>query len=60
VVSCSEANAAVLHRKGAAAGIAITTLGTVTESSIDVNGENWGSSKEWKTKYDTAIEKLLN
>lgn len=60
VVSCSEANAAVIQQKGTEAGIAITAIGTVTEKTIEVNGENWGSTKEWKDKYDTAIEKLLN
>jgi hypothetical protein len=26
---------------------------------VIVNGENWGNIKEWKYKYDTAIEKLI-
>jgi phosphoribosylformylglycinamidine synthase len=42
------------------AGISFTELGTVTAGTIKVNGENWGSIVEWKEKYDTAIEKLLN
>ncbi len=41
-------------------GIAFTELGTVTTGEINVNGENWGSVIDWKEKYDTAIEKLLN
>jgi phosphoribosylformylglycinamidine synthase II len=34
-------------------------LGTVTAGNIEVGGENWGSTTEWKEKYDTAIEKEL-
>jgi len=34
-------------------------LGTVTNGAISVNAEHWGSINDWKTKYDTAIEKLL-
>lgn len=34
-------------------------LGVVTEGAITVSGENLGTIKDWKTKYDTAIEKLL-
>jgi len=34
-------------------------LGTVTSGAITVNAEHWGSINDWKTKYDTAIEKLL-
>jgi phosphoribosylformylglycinamidine synthase len=41
-------------------GIAFTELGTVTAGDIKVNGESWGSIVDWKEKYDTAIEKLLN
>ncbi len=42
------------------AGISFTKLGTVTTGEIKVIGESWGSIVEWKEKYDTAIEKLLN
>ena len=59
VISCSTLNAESLTQKAAAAGIEITKLGTVTDGNISVNGENWGGIKEWKGKYDTAIEKLL-
>ena len=43
-----------------ASGISFTELGTVTSGEIKVNNESWGSITEWKLKYDTAIEKLLN
>jgi phosphoribosylformylglycinamidine synthase len=59
VVSCTKPNAEKLLRKAKDAGIEITELGMVTNGTIEVNGENWGDCKEWKAKYDTAIEKLL-
>jgi hypothetical protein len=31
----------------------------VTAGDISVDGERWGSVQEWKTLYDTAIEKHL-
>jgi phosphoribosylformylglycinamidine synthase len=40
--------------------IQYTTLGTVTTGDIKVNGESWGSLVNWKNKYDTAIENILN
>lgn len=43
-----------------ASGISFTELGTVTSGEIKVNNESWGSITEWKEKYDTAIENLLN
>jgi phosphoribosylformylglycinamidine synthase len=43
----------------AANGISNTQLGTVTNGSVQVNGENWGNMHVWKEKYDTAIETFL-
>lgn len=40
-------------------GIAHTQLGVVTTGNINVTGEDWGNIKDWKEKYDTAIEKLI-
>lgn len=40
-------------------GFPTTQIGVVTGQAIQVNGEDWGSIKEWKGKYDSAIEKLL-
>ena len=59
VVSTTEANLAALEAALNAAGVSYTRLGTVTAGEIRVNGENWGTVKEWKEKYDTAIEKVL-
>ncbi len=39
--------------------LTVTYLGTVTNGSIIIDGENWGIINEWKEVYDTAIEKLL-
>jgi phosphoribosylformylglycinamidine synthase len=41
------------------AGIEAIEFGQVTDGDVIVNGENWGNIKEWKYKYDTAIEKLI-
>lgn len=60
VVSCSKPQSEGLQLKAKEAGIPVTELGTVTDGKIIVNGEDWGNSVEWKEKYDTAIEKLLN
>jgi phosphoribosylformylglycinamidine synthase II len=43
----------------ALAGKAFTRLGTVTDGSIQVDEENWGTIEDWKDKYDKAIENLL-
>ncbi len=34
-------------------------LGVVTPGSIEIDGMNWGDIDDWKDKYDTAIEKIL-
>ena len=60
VVSCSTQNAEGLTQKAKAAGISVTKLGTVSSGTISVNGENWGNITDWKEKYDTAIEKMIN
>ncbi len=37
----------------------IDELGKVTTGNVLVNDQDWGAIQEWKYKYDTAIEKLL-
>ncbi len=59
VVSVSEEEVEKLILTAKEAGITITELGTVSKGHITVNGEDWGSIQEWKEKYDTAIEKLI-
>jgi phosphoribosylformylglycinamidine synthase subunit PurL len=41
------------------AGAAFEKLGTVSAGDITIDGENWGSSTNWKEKYDNAIGALL-
>lgn len=60
VVTCSRQQAEDLKHKAAAANIPVSVLGTVTSGEIKVNGESWGSLVDWKEKYDTAIEKIIN
>lgn len=60
VVSCTAVQADRVRQLAKEAGIEITSLGTVTSGNIAVNGENWGNIQDWKEKYDTAIETLLN
>jgi phosphoribosylformylglycinamidine synthase len=60
VITVSKTNIENLKTSIETAGIAYTELGTVTAGEIKVDGENWGSIHEWKEKYDTAIEKILN
>jgi len=36
-------------------------IGEVTsDGTLTIDDENWGSITEWKEKYDTAIDKLMN
>ena len=41
------------------AGVETIELGQVTTGDVLVNGNNWGNINDWKYKYDTAIEKLI-
>lgn len=59
VVSVNAKDLESLLNDAKTAGIACTIVGTVTESAIEVSGENWGDIGGWKEKYDTAIEKLI-
>lgn len=60
VVSVAQSQISNFKLAIEAAGISYTELGTVTSGEIKVNGASWGSIVDWKEKYDTAIEKLLN
>jgi len=35
-------------------------IGTVTNGTLEIDGESWGNIEVWKEKYDTAIEKHFN
>ncbi len=39
--------------------VSFERLGTVTEETILVDGDNWGNIVDWKAKYDNAIGDLL-
>jgi phosphoribosylformylglycinamidine synthase II len=56
VVTCSKEQVEKIKTEG----IIVIEFGTVTKGEIKVNGQSWGNTKDWKEKYDTAIEKLLN
>ncbi|HVX26613.1 MAG TPA: phosphoribosylformylglycinamidine synthase subunit PurL [Parafilimonas sp.] len=59
VVSCSNKQLDELKHKAASSGIDICMLGKVTSGNISINKESWNDIKEWKTLYDTSIEKKL-
>lgn len=40
--------------------IEIDELGKVTSGNIIVNSHDWGGIEDWKYKYDTALETLIN
>jgi phosphoribosylformylglycinamidine synthase len=42
------------------AGVSAAMLGTVTSGEININGIDFGNITEWKEKYDTAIENIIN
>jgi phosphoribosylformylglycinamidine synthase len=60
VVSVAQGHLVSLLQLAENAGVSVTELGTVSTGEINVNGDDWGNILDWKNKYDTAIEKLLN
>jgi phosphoribosylformylglycinamidine (FGAM) synthase-like enzyme len=60
LMSCSPDKVQELKHRAASPGIDIALLGTVTNSAVIINSENWGEITTWKSLYDTAIEKILN
>jgi phosphoribosylformylglycinamidine synthase len=59
VVSCNTTQLAAIQKIAAAAGVTVTTIGKVTNGTVKVDGQDWGTIGDWKYKYDTAIEKQL-
>jgi phosphoribosylformylglycinamidine synthase len=59
VVSCTTAQLAIIEAAAKKLNIDFTVLGKVTEGTITVDGETWGSIASWKNSYDTAIENKL-
>ncbi|MEN9686680.1 MAG: phosphoribosylformylglycinamidine synthase subunit PurL [Bacteroidota bacterium] len=59
VVSCKEANTVQITELAKSLNIPVTKLGKVSEGTVAVNDENWGSIGDWKLQYDTAIENSI-
>lgn len=59
VVSLSAENVDAFTALAKENNITVTTLGSVTDNAVIVNSNNWGSINNWKEKYDTAIEKMI-
>ncbi|WP_245624013.1 phosphoribosylformylglycinamidine synthase subunit PurL [Flavihumibacter petaseus] len=57
LVSVSKGQEAAFEQS--LSGKSFRKLGTVTSGAVKIDGEAWGQIGEWKTAYDTAIEKLL-
>ena len=60
VVSVNASQLAEFKKAALDTQVVVAELGTVSAGSITVNGVDWGSITDWKNKYDTAIEKLIN
>ena len=60
VVSVNASQLAEFKKAALNTQVVVAELGTVSAGSITVNGVDWGSITDWKNKYDTAIEKLIN
>lgn len=59
VVSVSENAFNALQKSCNDAGITASVLGKVTDENIWISGVEWGSITDWKLKYDTAIEMMI-
>jgi phosphoribosylformylglycinamidine synthase len=57
--SCGAEQVALVEQAAAAAGVSVSVLGKVTSGAVQVGAENLGSIQDWKNKYDTAIENLV-
>lgn len=57
VVTVSAGQVAAFEQ--ALTGKSFSKLGVVNSGAIRIDGEDWGTAADWKSKYDTAIEKLL-
>ncbi|TAF54115.1 MAG: phosphoribosylformylglycinamidine synthase subunit PurL [Sphingobacteriia bacterium] len=59
VVSVPPQQQKTLEETCVAAGLPCLLLGQVTETQVEVNGEDWGKILDWQLTYDSAIEKIL-
>jgi phosphoribosylformylglycinamidine synthase len=59
VVSVGKSNEANVELTLKTANVPFKKIGTVTKGDIKIDNASWGSIKDWKQKYDCAIENLL-
>lgn len=59
IVSATKSKIEEIVQLAHVAGIVCSEIGEVTNGTIQVQGENWGDIRNWKLKYDTAIEHLI-
>ncbi len=59
VVSVAGSGVDAFEKMMDTAGAAFEKLGSVTDGAVVIDGQNWGSSIEWKEQYDNAIAALL-
>ena len=59
LVSVTMAHDIAFKNSLQSAGIPFTLLGKVTSQQIMVEGKEWGTSADWKSKYDNAIGDIL-
>ena len=59
VVTVAEEQVANFLRHMSKTELPFAKLGTVTNGGVIVDGQPWGTIKEWKEKYDTSIENYL-
>ena len=60
VISVKKENTNEVMELINATNITAQMLGSVTSGNININNNALGNIKEWKEKYDTAIEKIIN
>ncbi|MEO5642875.1 MAG: phosphoribosylformylglycinamidine synthase subunit PurL [Bacteroidia bacterium] len=60
VISVTPGNEAVLKSHFEKSGMIFSKLGTVKGKDIVIDSENFGGVEEYKTSYDTSIEKMMN
>jgi phosphoribosylformylglycinamidine synthase len=60
VVSVAPKDIPAFERMVSDDGLPCTRIGTVRASDIVIEGVSWGSIKDWKSTYDTAIERFMS
>ena len=59
VITVSPAQEVAFKNALQAAGVPFSLLGKVTAQNILIDGEDWGTTADWKNKYDNAIGNIL-